>query len=208
MESLERYFQRYINRVFKTLGAKESSVKLSIIKDSSPIAKASGAKVMDTTYGFITISTKIIDLLDFDEIKFVLAHEATHIYMNHLPIRLFSDLIRGSVYSLAYRYPPAVIAIFASEALKYLQYTAGSSPAEAGLTKSQEIQADLWGIIITGNKSKSVSALLKLANNDLDRPSHLWEVLGVKLPVMTVRERIRLIEERIRVLEKEGFKFE
>jgi Zn-dependent protease with chaperone function len=200
--------QRYVDDVFRAFKVKDNDVEVEIISKQVPFAGASGARIMGSTYGKIMVSEGLIKKLDKDEIRFVLAHEATHIYMNHLPLRLFSDLIRGSISALAYRYPPALIALLTAESVKYLQYKTGQLTGEASLTRSQEIQADVWGIIITGTKTKAISALVKLAENDLDRPSHLWEVLGIKLPVMTVRERIKMINDRIRVLEREGIYFD
>lgn len=80
------------------------------------------------------------------------------------------------------------------------------------MAKEQEINADIWSILATGNKTDAINCLTKLVNNDLNQWSHKWEIfealgLNVELPVMTMRQRIGSIQAVLSNFETQGYKF-
>lgn len=69
------------------------------------------------------------------------------------------------------------------------------------------MQADIWAIFLTGNKAAAITCLKKLVNNNLDAYSHLWEAFDLKLPIMTMRERIDELRKMLSYYEQQGHKF-
>lgn len=205
--SLEKVLQLSLNTFFKKLGANDIFVKLFICKNEEVFASAQGFNIFNNVYGKVELSSGLVQKLEIEEIEFVLAHEASHIYFNHLPIKLATQNLKNLVWLLGLRSPLVSFALLASETLKFLKYKFNSLPAEVEISRKQELQADIWGIVLTGNKNAALNCLKKLVNNNLNRPSHIWEVLGVKLPIMTMRERINEIMKKLEILEKEGIRF-
>ena len=85
----------------------------------------------------------------------------------------------------------------AVDALKLLLHGRGIPPPISALTKEHELDADIQTVLFTRNKTAAINCLTKLVNGNLESISHEWEALGVKMPVMTMRERIEEIERRI-----------
>lgn len=198
------YLEKYIAKVFRVLGADNSYVDINVIDSDECYAGARGITIFNDSYGKIYLTRGIINKLNLDELKFVIIHEAVHIYKNHLPIKLASESLRELIRIYGLRNPIFSIASIIADGINLIKYEAGRLPAEAEITKEQELQADIWGIIILGDESIAINCLKKLADYNLDRPSHLWEVLGVKMPVMTVKERINEIVKRASILKREG----
>lgn len=198
------YLEKYLDKVFRLLGVDTNYVDINIIDDDACFAGARGLTIFNDSYGKIYLTRGIIEKLDLDELKFVIIHESVHISKNHLPIRLASESLKEIIKLYGFRNPILSIASIIADSINILRYKSGELPAEAEITKEQELQADMWGVIILGDKSIAISCLKKLADYDLNKPSHLWEVLGVKMPIMTVKERIDEIIKRASVLEKEG----
>jgi len=142
-----------------------------------------------------------------DELKFVLAHEVVHIDQSHLPITILLKLPKEIIDELGKEYPAALGLSILWDLVKLWIRLQGSLPPEAAITKQQELQADIWAIFLTGNKTAAITCLKKLVNNNLDAYSHLWEVFDVKLPVMTMRERIQEILTMISQYERQGYRF-
>jgi hypothetical protein len=76
----------------------------------------------------------------------------------------------------------------------------------SAITKEQEIAADIRAISLTGNENAAISCLTKLVNGNLNDYSHTWEALGVKMPVMTMKERIQEIHRTVSSLCQYGSK--
>ena len=76
------------------------------------------------------------------------------------------------------------------DVLKLLLHLRGIPPPISVLTRRQELDADVQAILLTGNKTAAISCLTKLVKGNLDEYSLEWEALGMKMPAMTVRERI------------------
>ena len=76
-------------------------------------------------------------------------------------------------------------------------YLLNIPPPLSVIAKEQEIAADVRAISLTGNENAAISCLTKLVNGNLNDYSHTWEALGVKMPVMTMKERIQEIQRRL-----------
>jgi len=201
--------QRLVNEYFSKLGNRDIAVNVRIINDPRIIAGARGVKlpVLNIPFGEIYINEQLNHMLTDDELKFVLAHEVVHIDQNHLPFAVLLKLPRIILKELGKEYLAACGLSLLWELIRMWIYLQGELPPEAAITKQQELQADIWAIFLTGNKSAAISCLKKLVNNDLSKPSHLWEILDVKLPVMTMYERISRILDVISQYEIQGYKF-
>ncbi len=199
-----KHLINYLDDVFKRLGASDVNLQLAILDSDAPYASASGINISGKIYGRITLTSGLFKLLDWREIKYVLGHEAVHIYMNHLPVKLLSKSIKNALVVLSIGNPAIAMGLLTSEMLNLAMYKLGGLPSEAKITKEQELQADLWSIILMGDPEPAVNALIKLSGGDLSKPSHLWEALGIPLPVMSVEERLSEILKRVIILKREG----
>ncbi|MGB7953059.1 MAG: hypothetical protein WCF23_03690 [Candidatus Nitrosopolaris sp.] len=64
-------------------------------------------------------------------------------------------------------------------------------PPKVLLLRSQEYEADAFAVrYITHDLSTASSCLRKLFGDNLNGPSHEWELIGLPLPAMTVQQRI------------------
>jgi len=140
--------------------------------------------------GKITLGESLCRLLNPAELDFVLAHETVHIVGNHVVpsggLRVLKQIVKRTN-------PPLANLLDGAEIFLSLM---GIS-VEASLVKEQEIEADVSAICLTGDRASAFSCLSKLVNGDMTRPSHVWEALGVELPVMTMGERIKLVTNRL-----------
>jgi len=193
------------------MNCRGSFVEVEIRNDEELLAEAIGGCILDVAFGKIFVSKGLLRVLSDGELRFVLAHEAVHIRRNHTITSLLIKLpetILKSVRKVLRILLPGWIGIFLdflpiiTDVAKFLYFVITRSlPPGAALTREQELEADIEAIILNDfDISSAVSCLKKLVNYDLDKPSHLWEVLGVKLPVMTMRERISEIIRRFNVI--------
>lgn len=196
-----------LKEIFERLGAEDINVTLNIVRDQQPIAGATGFKIFKKVYGEIFLSSKLINMLTIDELNFILGHEATHIYMNHMSMKIMSNLPREIIKFISMKSMVALVSLYLSDLIKYYKHVSGELSGEAEITLNQELQADMWSIIINSNKSAAISCLKKLVNYDLNKPSHTWEILGIRLPIMSMKDRINMIEDRVKILEKLGIHF-
>lgn len=171
------------------------------------MARARGLKLFSIPLGQIEISKLLVNTLSTDELNFVLAHEIFHIDQNHLPIEILVKLPRRIIETLGKEDIVAANLSTIWDFIKIWIYSQGSLPPEAAITKQQELQADIGAIWLTNNKTAAIQCLSKLVNNDLSQPSHLWEILDVTLPIMTMHERIREIMNIISAYENQGYRF-
>lgn len=194
--------QNEVNNFFKMLGVDHVSV--DVCDDKNTRARASGVWInrillprilglhINVAFGRVFVNLDYFnETLLREEQRFVLAHEVSHIYYNHvaasLPLKLFNAFLK----TLAAEWAIAV------DGLKLLLYARGIPPPISNLTKEQELGADIQAICLTMNETAAKSCLTKLVNDNLDKRSHSWEALGLKIPVMTMRERIEEIERRL-----------
>ncbi len=187
--------QERVNVIFNRLGCALSVVTVEISKEDNILATAQGVK-FHIPFGKIKISQKLLEFLNYEEIEFVLAHESAHIFLNHM-VGTGSFVVARALAEDAARNDSNLKGLLVLwDNLKLLSFTAGKLPPLASLTKDQELDADAWAVFVTRNKKAARSALLKLSGNDLSSASHTWEVLEMKIPVMSMRERLSALDNR------------
>jgi len=207
MEIRNIELQNIVNEFFFKLGNSSTRVSVEITNDPKIIAGARGLKLFNIPIGQIYVSKALLKKLSMDELKFVLAHEVVHIDQSHLPVTILFKLPKEIIDELGKEEPVALGLSIIWDLVKLWIHFQGGLPPKAAITKQQELQADIWAIFLTGNKTAAITCLKKLVNNDLNAPSHLWEVFDVKLPVMTMRERIQEILRTISQYESQGYTF-
>jgi hypothetical protein len=71
-------------------------------------------------------------------------------------------------------------------------------PPNVLLLRDQEYEADAFAVrCITGDLSAAKTCLWKLSGGNLNGPSHEWELIGIRLPAMTLQQRIDELHRRI-----------
>ncbi|MGZ8887379.1 MAG: M48 family metalloprotease [Nitrososphaeraceae archaeon] len=147
------------------------------------------------TKGIILINSDYLDQGQFTEkeIQFILAHETAHIYKNHSLNTLMWNIIERLLKNVDYNAPLIV------ETFKGLLtlLSPNNLPPNAEDLKNNEYEADMIALnYVTGDLRSAISCLQKLSNGDLNSPSHTWELFDLKLPAMTLRQRIDVLKER------------
>lgn len=147
------------------------------------------------TKGIILINSDYLDQGQFTEkeIQFILAHETAHIYKNHSLNTLMWNIIERLLKNVDYNAPLIV------ETFKGLLtlLSPNNLPPNAEDLKNNEYEADMIALnYVTGDLRSAISCLQKLSNGDLNSPSHTWELFDLKLPAMTLRQRIEVLKER------------
>jgi Zn-dependent protease with chaperone function len=213
MTSIVESLQCTVDAVLRALGIERHSVKVQVVGNKSLLAAARGVNLSNYPIGEVLVNASITDsqtppCLSKDELNFVLAHEVVHIFYNHLPISFLANLPGTALDALAALDEDAVWLKLLVEFVKVIPTFFGGLPPEASLTKDQELQADVLAICLRGNRTAGVGALKKLVNYNLNEPSHQWETLGVKLPVMTMNERLMEIHRITQEYEaRYGYRF-
>jgi Zn-dependent protease with chaperone function len=198
--------QARVDSFFRALGVQEHGVKVEIVSGKSLPAVARGVNLWNYPFGQILIHTNLT-AFSKDELDFILAHELMHIFYNHLPISVLASLPQSMIDALVKVNSDALWLKLVIDFLKLLPLFSGSLPPEVSLTKDQEIQADVFSICLTGNRTAALEALKKLVDSRLDEASHKWEAFGVELPVMTMKQRLAEIQRITSEYEKLGYKF-
>jgi len=137
--------------------------------------------------GIIYVNDKLLNKGFTDsEISFILAHECTHIFNNHVITTAFWNVLEQAVKGENNEHYELV------EFLKLALALSSKSklPPNAETLRNQEYEADRIGVNITGDLASAISCLSKLASNDMNAPSHTWELFGEAVPAMTMGERI------------------
>ena len=200
---VEEEILRYLkDEIFTAFGYPINFVIIDVKSNPKYPASTKGV-TLRFPIGRIEISNELIENLTIDELKFVIAHEATHIIENHLIFNAekIYYFIKTILDEISKNYPVALffkLLLDVKEIRDVFRHNLlGELPLRAEITKEQEIQADIAAIKVTGNKEAAISCLKKLVGGDLNAPSHFWEGLDVKVPVMTMRERIEEINRRV-----------
>jgi Zn-dependent protease with chaperone function len=201
MTSMVESLQQTVDDLLRELGIQRHGVKVRIVKKKSVVAGAWGLNISNCPFGEVLINARIANPqnpphMSKDELDFILAHEVVHIFYNHPPVSVLAKLPRTLLDALAAQDEEAVWLKLLVEFVNVMPAIFGKLPLEASLTKDQELQADVLAICLTRNRSAALEALKKLVNYNLDQPSHQWEMLGAKLPVTTMRERLSEIQRR------------
>lgn len=198
--------------LFSMLGNSTTKVRVEITPNQKMEAYTNGIKLFNIPTGKICIDVGLLMKLSEDELRFVLGHEVYHIDQNDLLKTVLFNLPKNLIDEIAKTNITAKsISIFV-DSINYWNYLHGGLPPLIKMAKEQEINADIWAILSTGNKTAAINCLKKLVNNDLNQWSHKWEVfkaldLNVELPVMTMQQRINNIQEVLSYYETRGYEF-
>ena len=147
--------------------------------------------------GIIYVNDKLLNKGFTDsEISFILAHECTHIFNNHVITTAFWNVLEQAIKGENNEHYELV------EFLKLaLALTSKSKlPPNAETLRNQEYEADRIGVNITGDLASAISCLSKLASNDMNAPSHTWELFGKAVPAMTMGERIVTLQTGLEMI--------
>ena len=112
-------------------------IEVFVYSDPVPQALNFGG---DSKCAYVMLSSGLVDLIDKEELAFVIGHEAAHYIYKH------------------YMYPPMETARNHIERINILS-----------LQRAAEISADRVGFICTGDKNKAFSAVIKLLSGLSDR---------------------------------------
>ena len=66
-------------------------------------------------------------------------------------------------------------------------------PPNAETLRNQEYEADRVAVSITGDLTSATTCLSKLVGNNMNAPSHIWELFDKAVPAMTMGERIEVL---------------
>lgn len=198
-----------VNQFLESLNVDMRVVIVTNCRDD--IAKAIGLYINGTipvvnlkvnvAFGNVSVNKDYLNrTLTYDEQRFMLAHETSHIYLNHVVPRAIDGFIDELI-----RNCNRDVHAFMNGAKAFL-YLLNIPPPLSVIAKEQEIAADVRAISLTGNENAAISCLTKLVNGKLDDYSHTWEALGVKMPVMTMKERVQEIQRRLYSLNQYGSK--
>jgi len=206
---LEKRLQMIVNEFFFKLGNNRVLVSVEKTADTKIIAGARGMKLLNNPIGKIYVNGANVDArkLSDDELRFVLAHEVVHIDQNHLPIAILFELPEELLDAWGKNHPVASAASRLWDLINLWRYKQGNLPPKAVITKQQELQADVWAVFLSNNKTSAITCLKKLVNGDLSQFSHTWEALDIELPIMTMCERIDALSQTISFYESQGYRF-
>lgn len=199
-EIIAHPLQTRVDAFLRALSVTNHAVRIKIVSDPSVSAETSAFCVSNFALGEIRINKRLTNpatypFLNSDELDFVLAHEVSHIFMNHTPKSILAHLPKSILDAAAEVYEEALWLKLMVDAAYVIITLSGELPPEAQLTKEQEVDADILAIWLIGNRrTTAISALTKLVDGDLNRESHTWELLQlVNLPIMTMGQRIEKI---------------
>lgn len=184
--------QMTVDQIFSRLGTKTTLV---LVKNTNnTIAGAIGLKIIKPLLGFeppsvggiVLINEKSLKGFTDQEIQFILAHECSHIFNNHIVSKLFWNLLEKILkgeQNENYQLIEILKAFLALVSPSHL-------PPNAENLRNQEYEADHLAVSITGDLSSAISCLSKLVGNDMNAPSHTWELFGSVVPAMTMGQRL------------------
>ncbi len=182
--------------ILSLLGA--GTVLVSVKPTKKTIAAAVGITLHENilglekpSVGVIYVNEKFLNKnFTYSEIRFILAHECAHIFNNHVIASTLWNLIEQALKGDNNENYDVV------ELLKFLFIFTSKSklPPNAETLRNQEYEADRVGADVTGDLFSAISALSKLAGNDMNAPSHSWELFGNVVPAMTMGERLATLQ--------------
>jgi len=190
--------QNLVNHIFSRLGIKTSLVFVK--PTNSTIAAAAGIKLNEVVSifglsppavgGFVYVNIKFLNKFFTDsEIYFILAHECSHIFHNHLVNKFFWNMLETTLKGEKNENYELV------EIIKFGFVLLGKNhlPPNAENLREQEYESDKTAVQITGDLNSSISCLSKLSNNDQNLPSHTWELFNNQVPAMSMKQRIEAL---------------
>ncbi|ASJ14014.1 protease [Thermococcus radiotolerans] len=143
--------------------------RIAIIDDPTPNAFATGR---NAKHALVTVTTRILELLDRDELEGVLGHELTHVKNHDILVGTIAGALAGAVVYIAYitKYLAFFKVIFGGLSLDRFIYAlliAITAPIAAiiirsAISRRREFAADEGGARLSGKPWALASALLKL----------------------------------------------
>ena len=194
--------QSNVNQIFAAMGAQTNLVFVRPIKTT--IAAAVGVKLNETVTilglnspavgGFIYVNEKILNKSFTDsEIDFILAHECAHIFNNHTIATLFWNLFEKALKGEKNENYELIEII----KIGFVILSKSHLPPNAETLRDQEYEADRIAVSITHDLTSAVSCLSKLAGNNMNAPSHMWELFDKALPAMKMGQRIEALRRNM-----------
>jgi len=179
-------------RLLKRLGCSSAAVLVEVTFDGKLLAGAQGGNLNGHAVGRVIVDDYLLRLLPDEELEFVLAHEVAHIFRNHFASTLTTAVVREVVEDAAREDATIKAVLLAWDVWKVIRAVGGELSPAASTTRHNEFEADAYAVWLIGDKEIAKRSLLRLVGNDLDAPSHTWEVFGQTMPrpVLSMRERI------------------
>ena len=146
--------------------------------------------------GIIFVNEKILKKFTDSEIQFIIAHECVHIFHNHAIASMFWNLLEDAIKgdnNENYDFVEFIKLFLALSSQSKL-------PPNAETLRNQEYEADREAVNITGNLMSALSCLTKLAGNNMNAPSHTWELFNNTVPAMTMGERISTLRSGVQFI--------
>ena len=142
--------------------------------------------------GLVFVNEKYMNYFTDSEWGFIIAHECSHIFKNHVLGSAFWKIAEKVLKGPEDENKALVgcikllLAVLSPERL----------PPDAIALKNQEYEADERAVQYTRDLDSAINCLRKLGTGNLGAPSHLWDLVDVKLPAMTIGERIDELTRR------------
>ena len=145
--------------------------------------------IINGIVGLIGVWNGLYDIATEKEIEFYIAHEFSHLSENHslisVPIELIKEVIPNEYREII-------------NSVRYSVVVPMGLDIEAEIVKQKELDADKKAVeLIGGDKKTAISAILKLANYNIDATSHYIVIemgkTSHKITALTIWERIEHI---------------
>ncbi|UZE94300.1 MAG: M48 family metalloprotease [Candidatus Pacearchaeota archaeon] len=165
------------------------------LKNGSP-AYSKGLYFLGVYMGGIFISKDIaLHILELteEEFDFIIAHELSHIVLQHYPTSIILELPNVILTSIKEDW--AKITKLSIDLIRLMLILKGSLPPKENIKKNQEIEADIQAVYLTYNKVSAMSCLRKLAKGNIFCGSHHSKIFNTDFPILYFNERISAIEQ-------------
>ena len=178
------------------LGCSRASIVVEITSDGKLIAGALGLNFNGVATGRVIIDDQLLKALPYDELEFVLAHEVSHIFRNHLADSLTAAMVRALIEGEARKDDRVKLLLLGWDVWKVIRASQGHLPPTAATTRANELEADALAVWLTRDKETAKRFLLRIVGDNPDAPSHVWEVFGttMPLPALSMRDRLAALD--------------
>lgn len=190
--------KNYVDDIFSTMRIKTNLVSVQSTRDT--IASTIGVKINDVIFtlgfespvviGIIYVNEKILGKGFTDpETQFILAHECSHIFNNHVISKLFWNVLENTL-KREQKENHQIIELLK---VAFVLLSKSHLPPNAETLRNQEYEADRMAVSITRDIESAISCLSKLVGNNMNAPSHTWELFDSIFPAMTMGQRIEVL---------------
>jgi Peptidase family M48 len=190
--------QQTANEILLSLGV--SNILVRVVSVGYNTIAAAGGLTINlkpavedvTSIGVIHVQPDYLGVFLNQEWVFIMAHECSHIFHNHIVDTAFWNLLEGILKGPRGQYAGMVellkmlFAIFSSERL----------PPDAVTLRNNEYTADATALKVTNNIRAAKSCLLRVCKGNLASSSHVFDLAGRRFPAMTLDARIKEMERR------------